>query len=296
MTREQEAQQFTAPLAAHGEGAYWDARRGAWLWVDMLAGCLMITGVDGSTRAVQLPDTVAAAARPTETGDVVVVGERTLWLVDPMLGTSQRLFALDIPDDCRANEAALTRSHGLAVATMAYDASPGRGSVLVVSPEGTVRTALGQTSVANGTVYLESAVLFVDSQTREINLYSADADTWVHNRTLARIDPSHGFPDGICVDAEGAVWVAVWAGGQVQRWSAEGNLLDVVRVPVSQPTSVSLGGADGRTLLITTSSYELPDGHGTEAGALFTARVGVPAAPEPPLPRATVEAWRARDS
>ena len=293
MAREHETRQLTPPVAVHGEGAYWDAGRAAWLWVDMLAGRLMITDVGGRTWSHQLADAVAAAARPVDTGEVVVVGERALWLVDPSRATSREVLRLDLADGCRANEAALTPDGGLAVGTMASDATAGAGRVLVVAADGTVREALDGTTVSNGTVYREHDVLFVDSLTREIGAYVVDAARWVRSGTPVVIPSDDGYPDGICVDAEGAIWIAIWAGGTVQRWSPAGVLLDVVHVPVSQPTSVSLGGADRRTLLITTSAHELPPDHGTEAGALFAVRVDVPGVPEPALPRRSVDAWSA---
>lgn len=293
MARHQEARQFTPPLAMHGEGAYWDEGRGAWLWVDMLAGRLMITSDDGVTQAHPLPDPIAAAARPVESGEVIVVGERTVWLLHPSSGATQRLLDLDLPDRCRANEAALTRSGGLAVATMAYDATPGAGSVQVIARDGSVNTALKGVSIANGTVYREADVLFVDSLRREIGIYRDMGTHWARDGVIVEIADGDGFPDGICVDAEGAVWVALWSAGRVQRWSPEGTLLDVVTVPVTQPTSVSLGGVDGHTLLITTSAHQLPENHGTQAGALFCATVDVPGVVEPPLKRGTVDVWAA---
>lgn len=291
MTREHEPRQLTPPLAVHGEGAYWDTARGEWLWVDMLAGRLMMTDPDGRTRTHQLPDQVAAAARPVDSGDVLVVGRRTLWLVDTEAGTEQAVLTLDLPVGCRTNEAALTPDGGLAVATMADDATPGAGSVIVVAADGTASLALGGTTVSNGTVYRHDDVLFVDSLTREIGAYRPHGSSWLRSSTPVVIPADTGYPDGICVDAEGAIWVAIWAGGAVQRWSPDGVLVDLVRVPVSQPTSVSLGGDDGRTLLITTSAHGLSDHHGTAAGALFTARVDVPGLPEPALPRRSVDAW-----
>jgi len=288
---ERQATAFTKPLALHGEGAYWDAARATWLWVDMLAGRLMVTEVDGTTRALHVPDPIAAAARPVATGEVLLVGERTLWLVHPLEGVTKKLIGLPLDKGCRANEAALTGAGGLAVATMAYDATAGAGSVLIVGPDASISTALRNTTISNGTVFCDDEVMLVDSPTGEIGRYREDGERWTRTGTLGCISAEDGLPDGICVDVEGAVWVALWGGGKVQRWSPEGSLLEVVHVPVTQPTSVALGGVDGRTLLITTSAYQLPDGHGTQAGALFATRVAVPGRIEAPLPQASVQAW-----
>ena len=61
------------------------------------------------------------------------------------------------------------------------------------------------------------------------------------------------MPDGLTVDDEGAIWVAVHGSGEVRRYAPDGGLLAVVPLPVSQPTSVAIGGASGRRLFITTA-------------------------------------------
>ncbi len=93
-------------------------------------------------------------------------------------------------------------------------------------------------------------------------------------------DPDgEGRPDGLTVDTEGAVWVAMWGGGTLRRYAPDGTLLTEVPVPVTHPTSVCLGGDDLRTLFVTTSAVHVEGDEQPLAGAVLTMRVDVPGLP-----------------
>jgi sugar lactone lactonase YvrE len=94
-----------------------------------------------------------------------------------------------------------------------------------------------------------------------------------------------GLPDGITVDAEDHLWVAVFGAGEVRRFAPDGTHVATVRVPAPHSTSAALVGPDLRTLLVTTGSAELDDaGRAANplSGRLFTTRVEVPGVPATP--------------
>jgi sugar lactone lactonase YvrE len=91
-----------------------------------------------------------------------------------------------------------------------------------------------------------------------------------------------GIPDGIALDADEHLWVAVHGAGQVRRFAPDGALVDRVEVPAPHSTSVAFAGDDLRTLVITTAFGELSEEERRahpESGRLFTTRVDVPGAP-----------------
>jgi sugar lactone lactonase YvrE len=93
-------------------------------------------------------------------------------------------------------------------------------------------------------------------------------------RPVIEIDPALGAPDGLTVDADGAIWVALWGGAAVHRYLTDGSLDTVVRLDVPQPSACAFGGADLGTLFVTTSRSELeraPAG----SGALYAVRPGM---------------------
>jgi sugar lactone lactonase YvrE len=103
----------------------------------------------------------------------------------------------------------------------------------------------------------------------------------VDRRDFARIDSGH--PDGLCVDAEGGVWVALWGGSAVRRYTADGRLDEVVEVPASRVTACTFGGPGLRELFITTSAEGADRQDEPLAGALFSVEPGVAGMPALPF-------------
>jgi sugar lactone lactonase YvrE len=84
-----------------------------------------------------------------------------------------------------------------------------------------------------------------------------------------------GRPDGLTVDAEGGVWVALNKGGAVHRYTVDGVLDEVIELPTAMVTACAFGGQNLDELFITTSREGLQSGDDPVAGSLFRAAVGV---------------------
>jgi sugar lactone lactonase YvrE len=92
------------------------------------------------------------------------------------------------------------------------------------------------------------------------------------------------WPDGMTVDAEGCLWLALGRSGTVRRYRPDGSLDGVVALPVSNPTSVAFGGEGGEQLFITSSWYDLTEDERPAqplAGAIFSCRPGPRGRPSP---------------
>ena len=111
---------------------------------------------------------------------------------------------------------------------------------------------------------------------------AADGRTLSGRRPFVRIEDGAGGPDGLCVDAEGGVWVALFGGSAVRRYRADGTLAAIVRVGTRKVTACTFAGRDLGTLVITTSQEDLEPRDGPLAGTLFAVRPGVTGLP--PLP------------
>lgn len=269
------------PSVHHGEGPLWDAARRRLIWMDLLAGRLMIAAPGEDPRTVDVPGPIAAFARPIrDSPEFVVVGERSVWRMDLDDPTKEpRLVAhLDLVERVRANDGDCSPSGVLHIGTMDYDGLRGAGSVLALGLQGP-RTVLADTSISNGMHFLsDEEVIFIDSLDRTVARYRLGVDgTWVPTGVIAQTEASEGLPDGMCADIEGGIWVALWDGGSVVRYLPDGRRTDIVDVPVARPTAAALGGPQGRTLFITSSAL------GSEgdplAGAVFSVEVEVPGAP-----------------
>jgi sugar lactone lactonase YvrE len=123
----------------------------------------------------------------------------------------------------------------------------------------------------------------VDTPRGRIDAYEFDAQhgTLGCRRAAIGVAAEHGRPDGLTVDAEGGIWVALWGGGAVQRYTPEGRVDARVELPVSQVTSCCFGDADLATLYVTSAARGAQ--HEPLAGSLFACRPGVPGLPATPF-------------
>ncbi|MCB1486555.1 MAG: SMP-30/gluconolactonase/LRE family protein [Bauldia sp.] len=140
--------------------------------------------------------------------------------------------------------------------------------------------------VSNGPAFSPDGrwAYFSDSATRRVLRYPVAADGLPDGaaETLAVFSEEEGNPDGMTVDTEGLLWVAMWDGACVRRLDPAGRTIAVIELPVPRATSCAFGGADFATLFITTAATGL-DAAAREAGAggLFVAEPGVRGLPEP---------------
>ncbi len=117
-------------------------------------------------------------------------------------------------------------------------------------------------------------MFYVDTPTRRIDVFDYADGELRERRPFVHIAEGVGDPDGLWVDAEDGVWVALFGGAAVHHYDSSGELADVVELPVTNITSCCLGGADLSTLYITTSREGIADDAEPLAGALFAAPAG----------------------
>ncbi len=147
---------------------------------------------------------------------------------------------------------------------MRYDEAPGGGTLTRFTGDGTAETVLDDVTVSNGTGWSPDGRLmyYVDTPTRRIDVFDVTGDGRVaHRRPLAEVEDGAGFPDGLCVDAEGCVWVALWDGGAVRRYTPSGELDRVITLPVPRVTACAFGGPDLTDLYLTTARVGLTAPH-----------------------------------
>jgi sugar lactone lactonase YvrE len=154
---------------------------------------------------------------------------------------------------------------------MAYDGATGGAALYRLDPgRTTLRPVLDDLTISNGLGWSpdRTRMYHVDTATRRVDVYDFDLATGTmdNRRTFADID--HGHPDGLCVDAAGGVWVALWEGGAVRRYTPEGRLERVVGLPTPRVTSCAFAGPGYGSLIITTAAHGQPAGD-PSAGRTF---------------------------
>jgi sugar lactone lactonase YvrE len=259
-----------------GEGPVWDDRTGVLAWVDILVGHVHrydpATGADAVTDVGQ----PVGAVGLREHGGLVLAVRDGFALLDEGGATPRLLAAVEREDpDTRMNDGEVDPAGRFWAGTMELGAAPGRGSLYRLDPSGAVTRVLADVSISNGLGWSpdERTLYYIDSPMQRIDAYdyARSSGTIANRRTVAEIEPADGLPDGLAVDAEGGLWVALWGGSSVRRFTPEGRLDRTVELPVSQVSSCAFGGPDLDELYVTSAATGLA---GTEpaAGGLFRLR------------------------
>ncbi|BEL04423.1 SMP-30/gluconolactonase/LRE family protein [Actinoplanes sichuanensis] len=275
------AEQFTDPVAEHGEGPVWYPEQQTLRWVDMLAGDVLSRGVGSTAVRRHHVDRVAAVLRPRRDGGTIVAGESSFVLLDQHGRAERRVAVPGWRPGTRMNEGGCDPHGAFYAGSMSYQAAPGAGRLYRLTPDGAITVVLDAVTISNGLAWSPDGTLayYVDTPTGRIDVFDSDPSAGLTGRRpLVEIPPERGAPDGLTVDADGHLWVALWDGAAVHRYTPDGRLDGVVDLPVRQVTACTFGGPDLDELYITTSRHALDDPE-PAAGAVFRARVGVTGLP-----------------
>jgi len=271
-----------------GEGPVWDPADDTLLWVDIDAGAVhRFSPATGAETTLDAGQPVGAVAW-RRSGGLALAMRDGFGLLDPEPGATVRLVAPVEADrsDQRMNDGRCDRRGRFWAGTTSVLRRPRAGRLYRLHPDGRVEPVLSGVSMSNGLDWSpdDRRLYYVDSATEGVDRYAADPETGrVGARTrLVEIPRSLGIPDGLTVDADGCVWLALWGAGAVHRYTPAGVLDRVVRLPVSRPTSCTFGGAGLDVLYVTSaaaglSARELARQPG--AGGLFAVRPGVQGLP-----------------
>jgi sugar lactone lactonase YvrE len=272
------AEPVTGPVAFHGEGPVWWDDWGGLRFVDLFAGDVLTLDGDGVER--RHVGTVAAALRPRRSGGAVIALERSFALEAPD-GALTVLPEVWTDESVRFNDGGCDPDGRFYCGTMAWDARPGAGALYRLDPDGSVERVLAGVTISNGLEWSADGSLayYADTPTGRIDVFDYDRAAGLSNRRpFAEIPSEQGSPDGLTVDSEGGVWVALYGGGAVHRYVA-GELEAVVEVPTPKPTACTFGGPGLETLYVTTTQEGLPPGSDPLAGSLFALEPGVAGLP-----------------
>ena len=260
--------------AALGEGPTWDTAEQRLIWVDILGSRVHTYDPASGRRTVMVTEQHVGAAKPRAGGGLVVNLRDGVGLYGP---EGFRWLHREVVPGRRANDAAVAPDGTLWAGTMRYDEAPGGGTLSRFAPDGSVGVVLDDVAVSNGTGWSPDGRLmyYIDSPTRRIDVFDVGDDRLpVNRRQFAVVEEGAGFPDGLAVDADGCVWVALWDGAAVRRYTPSGELDRVVELPVPRPTACAFGGADLTDLYITTARTGLEAPHPMSGSVLVLPGAG----------------------
>lgn len=263
------------------EGARWAGDR--LVFVDILSGRLLeAPDKPGAARVLAaLDEPLGCAAPVASNADQWIVGAGT---GIAFLHRGGRLEWLDRPEDrtavpSRMNDGCCDPHGRFWAGSMAYDETPGAGSLYRTDPDGTVTRVLDGLTIVNGPAFTADGATMYVNDTAEGRMYrcriAVESGEITEQTLFAELAAGEGYPDGLIVDDAGCVWVALWDGSAVRRYNPDGSYVDL-RVPARRPTSACLTLSGW--LFVTTARVGLADA-GPESGALLAAAVGATAAP-----------------
>jgi sugar lactone lactonase YvrE len=241
----------------------WDPRTGRLLWVDQYAGLVHAGDLagDGTLRVARTYDVghpvgAVVPAAPPDDGWLVAYAAGFGYL--SVAGTVTELAQpeRDAPVRTRMNDGKCDARGRFYAGSMAWDKTPGMGSLYRLDPDLSVTTVLTGVTISNGLAWSADGrtLHYVDTPAPRVDAYAVDdKGNLTDRRTAIDLADAPGHADGMCVDDEGCLWVAMWGGAQVRRHAPDGTLLGVVEVDAPQVSSCCFGGPDRRTLFITTS-------------------------------------------
>ena len=246
-----------------GESPMWNAARGSFIWVDIDGQMLYEYHLQTKIMNKWKQHQKVSLVLESNATEVILAFAEGLGKLN--LTTKTLTWLLDIEKDKtenRTNDGAVDGLGRIWLGTMALNCTPNAGAVYCIEKDLRLNIKIPETTIANGIVWNadNTKMYFIDSASYTVKSYHFDLASGNINfeKEAVRISPDLGMPDGMAMDAEGMLWVAVWGGNGVYRYNPEnGMLLDTVHVDAPNVTSCAFGGEQLDQLIITTATVGL---------------------------------------
>ncbi|HEY8595720.1 MAG TPA: SMP-30/gluconolactonase/LRE family protein [Devosiaceae bacterium] len=272
-----------------GEGPLWHTGRQELFWFDILGKRLYSATADGHMQGEWAFDRHASAAAIVSDTELAIAQAGKVIRLDLASDARTDLAPLeaDMPGN-RSNDGRVHPSGAFWIGTMSLTDTPGMGSVYAMRA-GRMERVVRDISISNSICFSPDGrtAYFADTPTGLIVKCAIDPDTGLPVSSwelFADTRNEPGKPDGSVVDSEGCLWSARWGGFSVIRYTPQGSIDRVIEVPSRNVTCPSFGGADLRTLFLTTARSGLnteqlnSDPH---AGGIYVMEPGVAGQAEP---------------
>ncbi len=270
--------------ATLGEGAIWDTRRKRLYWVDIHEGKVHIYNpADETDQVVKVGQRVGAVV-PRRGGGLMLAVHHGFASLD--LETNELTIIddpeKDLPDNC-FNDGKCDPAGRFWAGTVSINSEPGAGSLYCMDTDRSVRRMFGGVTCSNGIAWSldRSTMYYIDTPTRQVDAFDYDVETGeiANRRAAVTVPEKMGKPDGMTIDAEGMLWIAMWEGSRVTRWDPRaGTLEQTIPIPALRVTSCAFGGENLDELYVTTARIRMTETQLAEqphAGGVFRVRPGV---------------------
>ena len=247
-------------------------------WVDICRPCIFSLNLD-SDELTRFPQEEMITAVSDTGNGLLVAGSSGIRLIEPSSGRTLRTLSdpeAHIPTN-RFNDGKRDSKGRFWIGSIAFNLEKGAGSLYRVDEDGTTRTVETNLTLPNGMGWScdNRTMYLVDTADRLVYAYDFDEEDGAisNRRTLIEIDENcDGSPDGMDVDDDGNLWIAMWDGWSLRKYSPDGVLLNEVAVPFPRPTSCLCLGNDRNRLIVTSArirvSNEILEKHPLAGGVI----------------------------
>ena len=275
--------------ASLGECPVWSTAEQALYWADINAPSLnRFDPATGGNRVMPMPSSIGSFALRKRGGFIVALRDG-LWLARPD-GTLERrvVEAPYDPAHHRFNDGRCDPQGRFFAGTMNEKRDAPSAALYRIDTDFAITEIFANLTISNGLAWSPDGrtMYHADTPALTINAFDFDAASGMPSkrRVFARFEAETDRPDGASVDSEGCYWIAFYRGGRVVRLSPAGKMLASFPLPAKCPTMCAFGGADLKTLYVTSARQQrdaeelarLP-----QSGGIFAMRVDVPGLPEP---------------
>lgn len=266
-----------------GEGPIWDVERQVLYWVDILSHKLYVYDpVKEENQAFDIGQAVGTVV-PRVSGGLMLAMHHGFAAFE--LAT-QTLTPIHDPEAHlpanRFNDGKCDPAGRFWAGTMAFEPKEPVGSLYCMEVDLSVRKVLDKVTISNGITWSldKSTMYYIDTPTLNVRAFDYDLDSGniSNERVVIEIPKGTGAPDGMDIDAEGMLWIALYGGSRVCRYNPQtGELLHTIPMPASRVTACAFGGRDLDTLFITTACQQMTEEDWQKepnAGGLFSIKPG----------------------
>ena len=273
-----------------GEGPLWDPDGEALVWVDIPRGRIMrLAASTLEPDLIELPEPAGCVASLSG-GDFVVAGGRSLYRVSFARREYEKLIAVDLMDpSTMANDGGADPNGRFVFGSKHKEHSEPKAAAFSIGAGAGLRELHAPVTIFNGPAFGRGGDRIYFADTLEGLIFRAPYDAATgrmgNPEVFVRVPAADGYPDGMAVDSDDCLWNAHWDGWRLTRYSPDGRVERVVELPVRRPTSLCFGGADLKTVFVTSAAPDegvpVRDGDGIFDGDVVRFSVDVPGVVEP---------------
>lgn len=250
-----------------GEGCIWHEKRESFLWLDINKKVLYEKKSTSGSKTYDSKwhlDEIgsALAVNDFDVGSIYIITDKSFGLLSLGDGEYEQIVTLGLKDSMRSNDGGVGPDGYFWFGTMEKSPKKQSGKVYKISPQLELTSELDSVGIPNTFCWdlSQSRFLLSDSLLNKTYEYEISKNSSLdkdRRRVFTTSESNCITPDGGAIDETGNYWIAQWGGGVVNRYSAEGEVIEAIRVPAPQVTNCCFGGADGNNLIITTAKENL---------------------------------------